>query len=299
MKKGIIFALGASFISGISIFYNKSIVVNGLDPLIFNIIKNGGVAILITFFLLTRPKTRSVFKLSRKNWIRLLVIGLLGGSIPFILFFSGLTMIPATEANLIQKSLFLWVALLAVPILKEKISHIQLSGYALVVLSNFFIGGFTGFSAGLGEFLILAATLFWAVENIVSKKTLSHIDPTMVAWGRMASGTFFLLLFALFQGKFELLTNPRSFLVMPVFFSVLLLTGYVLCYYKALRLAPATLVTSLLILATPVTNILTTVFITHNLPLPQAAGITTTVIGLSLISYFSPSIPRLKINKAA
>jgi uncharacterized membrane protein len=47
-KKGILFAVLAACISGVSIFYNKLVLVKGIDPLIFNIIKNGGVALILS-----------------------------------------------------------------------------------------------------------------------------------------------------------------------------------------------------------------------------------------------------------
>ena len=64
MKKGIIFAIITAVISGFSIFYNKLIIVKGIDPLIFNIIKNGGVALILSCFLLTITERKKIFTLS-------------------------------------------------------------------------------------------------------------------------------------------------------------------------------------------------------------------------------------------
>ena len=121
-KKGIFFAVLAACISGVSIFYNKLVLVKGIDPLIFNIIKNGGVAILLSALLLSIPQRKNLLKLSSATWGKLFLIGIIGGCIPFILFFEGLKAVPAINANLIHKSLFIWVTAAAIPILGERLS---------------------------------------------------------------------------------------------------------------------------------------------------------------------------------
>ena len=45
----------------------------------------------------------------------------IGGSVPFVLFFEGLARATATQAAFIQKTLVVWVALLAVPLLRERL----------------------------------------------------------------------------------------------------------------------------------------------------------------------------------
>jgi len=49
--------------------------------------------------------------------------------------------------------------------------------------------------------------------------------------------------------------------------SIGLLTGYVMTWYRALKIAPVTLVASVLTLATIITNVLSSIFITHNISL--------------------------------
>ena len=58
--------------------------------------------------------------LGRAQWLGLLGVGVIGGSVPFVLFFEGLARAEATQAAFIQKTLVVWVALLAVPLLRER-----------------------------------------------------------------------------------------------------------------------------------------------------------------------------------
>lgn len=287
LKRGIIFALLAACISGISIFYNKLIVVKGIDATVFNIVKNGGTALIVSAFILSSSSRSAFSSLSKKNWLTLFSIAVIGGSIPFVLFFEGLRIVPAINANLIHKTLFIWVAILAIPLLKEKLSIVQIIGYMLVFATNFFIGGFKGFAANGAELMILAATLFWSVENIIAKIVLRGTDAKIVVWGRMFLGTLLLIGYAAFSQKLGLLTNVTLSQILPILGSIVLLTGYVLSWYKALSLAPVTVVTAILVLATPITNLLSAIFITHAIDPIQVVNLVLSIVGVIFIAFFT------------
>lgn len=287
IKRGILFALLTALISGFSIFYNKLVITKGIDPLIFNIIKNGGVALLISTLLITTKQLPKFKKLTGNQWQKLILIAIVGGSIPFILFFEGLRSVSATNANLIHKTLFIWVAIMAIPVLGERLNVWQVLGYSVVAWSNLFIGGFTGFKANTGELMILTATIMWSIENVIAKIALKDIDSNIVAWGRMFLGCLILLTIAFIQNKLFLFTKITLDQILIAAGSILLLTGYVLTWYKGLKFAPATVVTSLLILSTSITNMLTAVFITHTFPQLQLVNFISTFVGVLLITYLT------------
>lgn len=289
LKKGIQFALLAATISGFSIFYNKIVLVKGVDPLILNIVKNGGVAFILSLFLLNSKTNRMLLQKSvRKNFPKLLLIGVLGGSIPFLFFFEGLKLTTAINAAIIQKSLFIWVALLAIPLLKERLSKWHVIGYILILYSNLFIGGFSGLNFKTGEILILFATFFWTAEALLAKKYLKEIDALVLTWGRMFFGSLMLIVFALVQNKILLLTQLKAEYMLPLLGSIGFLTFYSVFYFKALSKAPATLVTATLILSTPITNILTAGILTHKILTQQLASTVITVLGIMILLLFLP-----------
>ena len=115
----------------------------------------------------------------------------------------------------------------------------------------FLVLGYIVFMANYGELLILLATLLWSAENIIAKVALKNTESEIVAWGRMFFGTIFLLAASLVLNKTGLLFSLPAEYILPLTVSTLLLAGYVLTWYKALRYAPATVVTSALVLATP------------------------------------------------
>lgn len=294
LTKGITIAAITALISGLSIFYNKLIIVRGIDPLIFNILKNGGVAVVLSILLFPLTQRKKLLSLSSSQWKKLLLIGFIGGFVPFVLYFEGLKQVSAVNANLIHKTLFIWVALMALPILKERLSIRQILGFLIIAWSNLFIGGFSGFTGNRGEIMIFAATLLWSVENIIAKVALKDTDSQIVAWGRMFIGSVFLIFLALAENKLVLLTKLSLSQIIPVIGSVIFLTGYVYFWFRALKLAPATLVTSVLILATPITNVLTAVFINHTLPQSQITNLLFSLIGVALIILLLPKTSKLK-----
>lgn len=265
--RGIKYAVATAVISGFSIFINKFAVDSINPPLVFTAVKNTTVALLIFSFLLFTKKIKNFKKLTPKETIYLLAIGLIGGALPFYLFFTGLSKIPAINGAMIHKTLVLWVALLALPFLKEKLSQIQIVALLLLFTSNIFIGGFKGFQFSVGELMVLTATIFWAVENILAKRILPTVDPDLVVSARMGIGSLILI-------TISAIFYPQSLLALPRFtslqffwltFTAASLTAYTITWYRALKFAPATLVTSILVASTLITNLLSAIFITHNL----------------------------------
>lgn len=263
--KGLVFAVIAALISGVSIFVNKFAVDAIRQPLIFTTVKNTGVAILLLLILLKSGKLNVIKKLTKKEKLLLTAIGIIGGSIPFYLFFKGLSMIPAINGAVIQKTLVLWVAIFALPILREKLNRKTTFLILFLFASNILVGGFKGFSFSLGELYVLLATIFWAIETIISKKILPKVDPDIVVEARMGIGAVVLL-------GLSVITKPQELMAVStlsfdkwiwVIATTLLLLAYVSTWYRGLKFAPATTATAVLVGATLITNILSAIFITH------------------------------------
>jgi len=263
--RGIHLALVTALISGVSIFVNKYAVDAIRQPLVFTSVKNAGVAVLILTILFAGRKWKQISKLTRKERVYLLLIGVIGGSIPFYLFFTGLATIPAINGAIIQKTLVIWVTILAIPFLKEKLTRKAALAVAILFGANVLVGGFSGFKWSTGEGLILAATLLWAVETVLAKKILPTVDPDIVTAARMGIGAVILLIMsAIMQpaalGKVTALNLTQ---MAWVGVTMVLLFFYVRTWYRALKYAPAITVTAILVASTLITNVLSAVFVTH------------------------------------
>lgn len=280
--KGFKWAFLTALISGVAVFAN-GLVVKGIDPIVHTTIKNAAVGVLIIGVLLGAQQWQSIRKLSKKQWLYLLAIGLIGGSVAFALFFTGLKQTGAVEGAMIHKTLVFWIALLAIPLLGERVSRKMVAGIALLYFSNFFVG-FRGFSSlGIYHLMILGATMLWAVENIIAKVALKDLHPNVVVAGRMVIGSVVLMGIMLITGKGPLvsqLTGQQWLMLMGV---ALLLFGYVMSWYRALKLAPATQVASILVGATVITNLLRTVFVTQEISVNMLAQSVSIVAGIFLV----------------
>lgn len=287
LKSATFLALAAAFISGTNNFLAKIAVTAVKDPVLFTTIKNTIVAVLLIGVILAFRRLSEIKALNRKQWVKLGVIGVIGGALPFALFFTGLSMTSAISGSLIHKTLFLWVGLLAWPFLKERLTLLQGVGVALLFASNFFVGGFTGFSFNTGELMILAATLLWAVENIIAKKALVDISSLTLASARMVIGSSLLIIFLASQGRMAPIADVGAVAWGWTMLSSILLFGYVIAWYSALKIAPATYVASILVSATLVTNVLSALFVTHTMTALQLKGGAYVLTGLFLLIFFA------------
>ncbi len=276
-------ALITAVISGVSNFTAKIGVTVVSDPVVWTFLKNTVVGALLIGILILCAKVKEVRSLSRSTWLKLAVIGVVGGSIPFILFFTGLTMTSALSGSLIHKTLFIWVALLAVPLLKEKIGALQGAAFLLLIFGNFALGGLNNFHWGTGELMILAATLLWAAENIIAKRVLANVSSLTVAGARMVFGSVLLFGVVLWQGNLSLMAGLTGQQWLWTLIPAALLLGYVTTWYAALKDAPATLVASLLVPATLVTNILSQIFLEKTMTTEQVMSGVAVIIAVCLL----------------
>src|SRR3972149_5145265 len=90
-------------------------------PAVFTTLTNAGAAGLLVGLAARAGGGTAARALRPRQWGGLLILGVIGGSIPFLLFFTGLAQASAPSAAFIHKTLFIWVALLAIPFLGERL----------------------------------------------------------------------------------------------------------------------------------------------------------------------------------
>lgn len=255
-RKGTFFILITAFISGFSIFINK-FGVSGIDPYLFAGLKNTLVALFLFSLLLATKEIRILKKLSIRQWLTLFLIGFTGGSLPFLLFFKGLSLTSAIQASFIHKNMFLVVALLAPLLLKEKLDKNFFMASLFLLLGNVLLmSKALFFSLDKGSILVFAATFFWALENIISKKALKSLPAKVVAWGRMFFGCLLIILFLTLTGRLEFILSLQSAHWLWTLVTSLFLFGYVFSWYSGLKHLRVSVATSILTLGAPITSVL-------------------------------------------
>jgi len=256
---GIALAFATALISGVAIFVNGHTVKRFSDATVYTTAKNavaGMLLLVLALTVLTRSSGGGLPR-TRPQWAGLLAIAVIGGSLPFVLFFEGLARAEATQAAFIQKTLVVWVALLAVPLLQERLGAAHLAAIALLVAGQVWLAGDAGTIVfGSGEALILAATLLWAAEVVIAKRLLASVDSRTLGAARMAVGTVVLLGWVAVSGRahelFTLSAGQWSWALL----TGLILTGYVATWFAALARAQAVDVTAVLVFGAVVTAVL-------------------------------------------
>lgn len=259
-RTGLLLALVTAAISGVAVFLNADGVRAFGDATAYTTAKNLVAALVLiavvgtgshTGARLTRPGTPG-------QWAGLAAVGVIGGSVPFVLFFEGLSRASSGQAAFLHKTLLVWVAVLAVTLLRERLSVIHLLAIALLVVGQVgLVGGVGGF--GSPEGMILAATLMWAVEVVVAKRLLADLSSWTVGVTRMGVGSVVLVAWVAVRGDLGVLTSMTATQAGWVLLTGALLAGYVASWFAALRRAPAVDVTAVLVLAAPLTAVLSNV----------------------------------------
>lgn len=249
---GVGLAVATALISGLAIYLNAFAVRQVPDAAVYTTLKNG-VAALVLIALAAGGARLDRRPLRPRQWGGLLVLGVIGGGIPFLLFFNGLAQASAPSAAFIHKTLFVWVALLAVPFLGERLGRAQVAALALLLAGQAIVLPPAGLRWGSGETLIAAATLLWALEVIVAKRLLASVPSGIAAAARMGFGLVFLAGYLAATGRLGAFAEVGAAGWAWSVVTGLILTGYVATWYAALQRAPASVVASVLVVGAVVT----------------------------------------------
>lgn len=265
-NRGIAFALATAGVSGVAVFVNGLAVREFDDATVYTTAKNLVAGALLAIVLvavtsLSPERSREARAAARAHWPALTAIALVGGAIPFVLFFEGLARATSTNAAFIHKTLVVWVAIGATVALKERVTAVHLGAIGLLVAGHLVLTGGLGAAAfGWAELLVLAATLLWAVEVLVVKRLLADVPSYVAATARMAGGSVALVAWLAVTGELAALAALESRHWLWVLLTGSTLAAFVGCWYTALSLAPAIDVTAVLVLGAVVTGLLNTGF---------------------------------------
>ncbi len=284
---GIRLAGVTALVSGVAVFVNSYGVRRFPDATTYTTAKNLVAAATIVTVLAVAGRRRPEAGLSRPSSpgyrLGLLLVAVIGGSVPFVLFFEGLARASSTDAAFIHKTLVGWVALLAVVALRERVTPVHLGAIALILVGQAEVRGGVGWpGVADGELLILAATWCWAVEVVIAKRLLAVLSPLTVGAARMAGGAVVLLGWVAVSGRADDLTGLGGHQVGWALLTGAILSAYVVSWHHALALAPAVDVTAVLVVGALVTAVLNASV--EGIPLsPQALGLALIGVGVAAV----------------
>ncbi len=283
---GILLVFLTVLFSGVSNFVNAQAL--GSNPTwnsdLFVTLRNVAVAaMLVPLVVLAGRRARA--RLSRVDWLKLGTIGLLGGAIPFLLFFRGLQMAGSSgvaTATFGYRTLFLMASVLGVVFLKERVSP-RLALAALLLLGgNALLLSLTAPIWTDGTAYVLLATALWAGEYTLSKHALRRVPSGTVALGRMGFGGAFLLAYVVLTGQLGSVAAVGGAQWGWMALSVVLLLGFVTTWYAGLKTVDVSVATAMLVLAFPITWALGFAASKSTFSLPQVAGVVAITLGVAL-----------------
>jgi drug/metabolite transporter (DMT)-like permease len=276
----------AALVSGVAVFVNGIAVRHFDDATVYTTAKNLWAGVILALALVAVPihDERRAASVHRSSWPWLAVVAVIGGAVPFVLFFEGLAVATSTDAAFIHKTLVVWVAAGAAVVLRERLRPAHLVAIGLLVVGHVVVsGGVTLAGAGRGEALILVATLLWALEVLVVKRLLETVPARHLAVVRMLGGSAVLLGWLAVRGELGALAGFTSGQWWWIAVTGTTLAAFVSLWYRALAAAPATDVTAVLVAGAVVTAILNTGF--RGVPVTvDAVGYLAVLAGVVLVA---------------
>ena len=254
--RGTLLVLMTALISGAAIVINKFFVVS-IDPLLFTAMRALFIGIIFFFISLYFARS-SGKKFNKVSWKYLVLIGVVGGSIAFWMFFTGLKMKMAGRAAFVHKTLPIYATVLAVIFLKERVSKKQLIAL-VVMLIGLLLMQLTkiSFDVRIGDLLVLGATILWAAENTISKKVMLNKESNwVVTFSRMFFGSLILFAMIFLMGKVDLFLALTGRQLVYIAVSGGLLFGYVLTWYWGLKYINLSKASTILLLAPVISLVL-------------------------------------------
>ncbi len=279
---GLLLVLATACVSGVSTFVNLY-AVSGTNSDAFVTVRNALVALAIVplAVLAVREAPRA---LTRSDWLRLSAIGLIGGALPFLLFFHGLELASAAHggatASFFYRTLFLMATVLGVVFLAEKFRWRTAVGAILLLAGNAVLLSLTSPIWTDGTGYVVLATLLWAVEYTLSKRTMRDLPSGTVALGRMGLGALFLFAYLGATSQLGAVTAFSGGQWEWIGISAALLVAFVTTWYAGLARVDLGTATAVLVLGYPITFLLAVSVQGTRMTLGDALGVSAVFSGV-------------------
>lgn len=281
---GVLLVLATAVVSGVSTFIN-SYAVAGTNSDAFVTVRNLVVALaLLPLAAIAGRAGRT--RLRAIDWGRLVAIGVIGGAVPFLLFFRGIELASAagavTTASFLYRTLFLMATVLGVVVLGERFHPRVALAAGLLLGGNILLLSLTSPVLTDGSAYVLAATALWAAEYTISKRTLRDLPSPTVMLGRMGFGAIFLSGYLIATAQLDAAVGLTWGQWEWVGLSALLLTAFVTSWYAGLKRVDLGVATSALVLGYPVTWLVSVVVRGSSFTPAQVVGAAVVAGGVAL-----------------
>lgn len=245
-RTGYYFAALNAIISGFAIYINSFGVKLFADSTLYTTLKNAivGLALLVPFAVIA-SRRHELATLSRRQWGYLLLLALVGGSVPYALFFRGLQLTTSTTSSLINHTQFVVVALLAIFFLRERVGPLLWLALLALLIGTTLGTNIHALRWNEGAWLIGFSTIFFAVGVVLAKHLLREISLLTVMMAKMSIGSVLLLAYVAINGRLSAVTRLSLIQWEFVIATGLILLAFTVTAFLALRYASATAATAI------------------------------------------------------
>ena len=277
-RLGYMFAALNAVISGVAIFVNTYGVKLFTDSTLYTAMKNGVVGIVllvpVIFFSTQRAEIK---RLRARQWGLLVLLALIGGSLPYVLTFRGFQLSTPTTNAVLTHVNFVFVAILAAVFLRERAGWLVWAALPVLLVGALWGLNLHAVSLNAGGWLILASTVFFAVASILMKAMLHDMSPALIMSAKMSLGSLFIFGYVGATGHLGEIAALNGQQWLFVLVTGLILVAFTVTAVLALNYCSATAATAIPT-AAPIITTLLVVISTQSLKLPA-----TTLIGLGII----------------
>jgi drug/metabolite transporter (DMT)-like permease len=173
-------------------------IVSSVNPLLLSCLVYliSGLAIMVK---------RVKYSVRKKDYLLLLITSISGVAIAPAMFFLGLKLTTAIDSSLLSNGEIIFSILLALTVFGEKLNRIGYIAMALVLIGVIIVTTNLQFDSSLlkintGNLFIIGATLFWGLDNNISRMLSHRIDITKIIQLKSFIGGIILLALSVLLG---------------------------------------------------------------------------------------------------
>ena len=168
---------------------------NELPPIIFATLRFTIATCLMMVFIGATRQFSAIKTFEKRDWGIFLILGFVGVFLCYVLTFSALTLTTATDGGVLINLDAVFIAILSILFLNEKSTFFKSVGFCTAFLGvililtqgDLFFGALTS-ARLLGNFLIIASAICWAVFSVIGKTVTDRFEPALVTGLSFAIG---------------------------------------------------------------------------------------------------------------
>ena len=237
-----------------------------------------------------------------KDWAYFAVLGFLGITFHQWLQSTGLQTAQATTTAWIITSTPIFIALLGLILLQERLALYQVVGILLATVGVLLVvtkGDLATLAAGRfgtpGDFLVMISAINWAVFSTLSRPGLKKHPATLMMFYVMGFGWLFTsILFFATSGSKQVSSIPLDGWLAILFLGVLCSGLAYYFWYDALKVLPVAQTGAFLYLEPIITVIVAALLIGESILLATVVGGIVILVGVWLVNRPSQSVPVMK-----